>query len=161
VAFARTGIVLAPLDEPSGMLLRLDRSGLLVSTEGGAAGPLVRAARIGLAGPIGSGRQFWPLITLPDEVAAILHLVDHPDVTGPVNLVGPAPPRQRAVATALGAALHRPAVVPIPGFALHIALGEYAGDITASQRVLPTVLERTGFVHQHADIDTAVRWLVG
>ncbi len=160
VAFVRTGIVLTPLDHPTGMLLRVDRSGLLVSTEGGAAGPLVRAARIGLAGPIGSGRQYWPLISLSDTVSAILHLLDHPEVTGPVNLVGPAPPRQKAVAKALGAALHRPAVVPIPGFALRIALGEYAGDILASQRVVPQVLERSGFVHRHGDLGSALRWLV-
>ncbi len=159
-AFIRTGIVLAPPDG-SGHLLRFDRSGLLVTTDGGAAGPLLRSVRLGLGGPIGGGRQFWPWITLPDEVAAILHLVDHPEVTGPVNLSGPAPARQKVVATALGSALGRPAVVPIPGFALHIALGEFANDILSSQRVVPEALTRSGFVHEHGDLESAVRWLVG
>ncbi len=161
VAYARTGLVLAPLEDPSGWLLRLDRSGMLVATDGGAAGPLLRAARLGLAGPLGSGRQFWPWITLADEVRALLHLLDHPELTGPVNLVGPEPTRQKQVAKALGAALHRPSVLPVPGFALHVALGEFASDILGSQRVVGDVLERSGFVHEHGDLDTAVRWLVG
>ena len=161
VAFARTGLVLAPLGDASGHLLRLDRSGMLVATDGGAAGPLLRSARLGLAGPLGSGRQFWPWITLADEVRAILHLLDHPEVTGPVNLVGPAPSRQKAVASALGEALGRPAILPVPGFALRLALGEFAGDILGSQRVVGDVLEGSGFVHEHGDLADAVRWLVG
>jgi NAD dependent epimerase/dehydratase family enzyme len=160
-AFARTGLVLAPLDDPSGLLVKIDSTGLLVATEGGAAGPLLRAARLGLGGPLAGGRQYWPWITLPDEVAALLHLVDHPEITGPVNLAGPSPSRQKVFAKALGSALHRPAVLPIPGFALHIALGEFASDILGSQRVLPEVLERSGFVHRHADLESAVGWLVG
>jgi uncharacterized protein len=160
VAFARTGIVLAPLDNPSGPLLRLDRSGLLVSTEGGAAGPLVRGVRLGIVGSLGSGRQFWPLITLPDEVGAILHLLDHPEITGPVNLTGPALARQKDVATALGEVMHRPAFLPVPAFALHVALGEFASDILGSQRVVGDVLDDSGYEYRHGDLDSAIRWLV-
>ena len=161
VVYLRTGLVLSPLDDPSGPLVRIDRSGLLVATEGGAGGPLLRAARLGLAGPLGSGSQFWPWITLPDEVSAILHLLDHPEIVGPVNLVGPAPARQKVVARALGRALGRPAVLPVPSFALRIALGEFAGDILASQRVLAGVLTGSGFAHEHGDLGSAVDWLVG
>jgi NAD dependent epimerase/dehydratase family enzyme len=163
-AFIRTGLVLSRPGETAGPLLRLDRSGMLVSTDGGAAGPLLRLARLGLGGPLGWGgwgRQFWPWITLPDQVGAILHLLDHPEVTGPVNLVGPRPARQRDVARELGRAAHRPAVLPAPGFAARIALGEFAGDILASQRVLPGVLDRSGFSHQYDTLTSAVRWLVG
>ena len=90
------------------------RTGIVLAREGGAMKPLLRMARLGLAGPLGSGRQFWPWITLPDQVAAILHLLDRPDVTGPVNLAAPAPARQRDIVAALGRALHRPAVLWAP-----------------------------------------------
>ncbi len=160
-AFLRTGIVLASEDVASGSLLRFDRSGMLVTTDGGAAGPLLRAARLGLGGPIGGGRQFWPWITLVDEVGALLHLLDHPEVTGPVNLVAPGPARQKDVASALGRALHRPSVLPIPGFALHIAIGEFAGDILASQRIVGDALADSGYVFEHGDLASAVGWVVG
>jgi NAD dependent epimerase/dehydratase family enzyme len=161
VAFARTGLVMAPLGDSPGHLLKLDRSGIPVSTAGGAAGPLVRLARLGLAGPLGSGRQFWPWITLADEVGALLHLLDHPELTGPVNLVGPRPAHQREVATALAGALGRPAVLPVPGFAVRAVLGEFAGDILGSQRVVGDVLVRSGYAYEHADLDTAARWVAG
>ncbi len=161
VAFARTGLVLARPRTPAGSLLRLDRSGLLVKTDGGAAGPLLRAARLGLAGPLGSGRQFWPWITLTDEVCALLHLLDHREVTGPVNLVGPAPARQREVVAELGRALHRPTVLPAPSIALKVALGEFAADILGSQRIVGDVLRDSGFQYTHGDLESAVTWLVG
>lgn len=159
VAFARTGLVLAPTS--SHALVRLDDSGILLNTEGGAAGPLVRLARVGLAGPIGSGRQFWPWITLEDEVGALLHLLDHPEVTGPVNLVAPVPERQKAVANALGHALGRPAVLPVPGFAVRVAVGEFAGEILASQRIVGDVLAASGYRFVHPELSGAARWLVG
>lgn len=161
VAFIRTGIVMSRPGERRGLPLKLDGSGLLVDTEGGAAGPLVRLARYGLAGPIGSGRQFWPWITLPDQVAAIIHLVDHPEVTGPVNLAGAQPARQREFAKALGRALGRPAVLPVPGFAVHIAIGEYAGEVTGGQRIVGERLVGSGFRHTHPDLESAVAWVAG
>lgn len=138
VAFARTGIVLA--------------------AEGGAAAPLLRMARLGLAGPLGSGRQWWPWVTLADEVAALRHLLDG-GLTGPVNVCAPEPARQRDVARALARALHRPAGLPAPAVALRLALGEFAGDILGSQRVLPTRLVDDGFRHQHPSLQEAVAWL--
>ncbi|PKW25635.1 TIGR01777 family oxidoreductase [Phycicoccus duodecadis] len=140
VAFARTGIVLAP--------------------EGGAAAPMLKLGRLGLGGPLGSGKQFSPWITLVDEVGALLHLLDHPEVTGPVNLVGPAPVRQREIAAAIGRAVHRPALLPAPSFAMKAVLGEFAGDVLASQRVVGDALVAGGFHHTHGDLESAVAWLV-
>ena len=140
VAFARTGIVMA--------------------RNGGAMQPLLRLARLGLGGPLGLGRQFWPWITLTDEVGALLHLLDHPEVTGPVNLCGPSPARQRDVAAALGRALHRPALLPAPSPALRLVVGEFAGEILGSQRIVGDVLRESGYRHVHPDLDTAARWLV-
>jgi uncharacterized protein (TIGR01777 family) len=141
VAFVRTGIVLSP--------------------QGGAMKPLLRLARFGLAGPLGSGRQFWPWITLADEVGALLHLLDHPQVTGPVNLAAPAPARQREIVAALGRALHRPAVLWAPSPALHVVLGEFAGEVLGSQRIVGNALADSGYACSHRDLDTAMRWLVG
>ena len=141
VAFVRTGIVLSP--------------------HGGAMKPLLRLARFGLAGPLGSGRQFWPWITLADEVGALLHLLDHPQVTGPVNLAAPAPARQREIVAALGRALHRPAVLWAPSPALHVVLGEFAGEVLGSQRIVGNALADSGYACSHRDLDTAMRWLVG
>lgn len=139
VAFARTGIVLSP--------------------DGGAAAPLLKLAKFGLAGPLGSGRQFWPWITLADEVGAIIHLLDHPEVTGPVNLFT-APDRQRDIASAMGRALGRPAILPAPSLALRLVVGEFAGEILGGQRIIGEALHGSGFVPQHPDLESAARWLV-
>lgn len=136
------------------------RTGIVMAREGGAMKPLLRLAKLGLAGPLGSGRQFWPWITLADEVGAILHLLDRPDITGPVNLAAPAPARQREIVAALGGALHRPAILWAPSPALHVVLGEFAGEILGSQRIVGDVLRDSGYVCAHADIDSAARWLV-
>ncbi|MGL4174612.1 MAG: TIGR01777 family oxidoreductase [Dermatophilaceae bacterium] len=136
------------------------RTGLVMSPSGGAFSRLLRLARLGLAGPLGNGRQFWPWITLVDEVRALLHLLDHTEVTGPVNLVGPEPHRQAEVARGIGRVLGRPAVLPAPGIALRAVLGEFAGEILGGQRVVGDALTKSGFVHEHADLDAACRWLV-
>ena len=109
--------------------------------------PLLRLARLGLGGPLGLGRQFWPWITLVDEVGALLHLLDHPEVTGPVNLCRPAPARQQDVAAAIGRALHRPALLPAPSPALRLVVGEFAGEILGSQRIVGEALVASGYVH--------------
>ncbi len=141
VAYLRTGIVLAP--------------------GGGAAAPLVRLGRLGLLGPMGTGDQWWPWITLADEVAAIIHLIERPRIVGPVNAVGPEPARQRDVAGALAAALHRPALVPTPAFALRAVMGEFASDILGSQRIVGSVLVDSGFVHVHGDLVAAATYVTG
>lgn len=136
------------------------RTGIVLSQEGGALSPVLRLARLGLGGPLGSGRQFWPWITLVDEVGALLHLVDHPEVTGPVNLSAPAPARQKDVAAELGRALHRPAVLPAPSPAIRLVLGEFAGEILGGQRVVGEALGASGYRFEHPDLATAVRWVL-
>lgn len=143
----------------AGVPVATARTGLVLTPEGGAFARMLALARFGLGGPLGSGRQWWSWITLTDQVRAIGHLLDHPQITGPVNLVGPEPRRQREVAAALGAVLHRPAVLPAPAIALRIALGEFADDILGSQRVLPQVLQDNGFRFEHASLGAAVATL--
>lgn len=143
----------------AGHPVALARTGILLSAKGGAMGKVLPLAKLGLAGPLGSGRQYWPWITLPDEVSALIHLIDTPSITGPVNLVAPAPERQGELMRLLGSALRRPARFPAPGFALRAALGEFAQDILGSQRVTPAVLLASGFTFAHPDPQSAMRWL--
>jgi uncharacterized protein len=135
------------------------RTGLVLTPDGGAMARVLPLARFGLAGPLGTGRQWWSWITLHDELRALAHLVDR-NLSGPVNLVSTSPLRQAEVMKVLGAVLSRPAVLPAPALALKAIMGEFAGDILASQRVLPSVLTASGFVFDHSTIESAMRWLV-
>jgi uncharacterized protein (TIGR01777 family) len=135
------------------------RTGLVLSPDGGAMKRVLPLARLGLAGPLGTGRQYWSWITLHDEIRAMAHLIDQ-DLAGPVNLVSTQPLRQSEVMKALGAKLGRPAVLPAPALALKLALGEFASDILASARILPSVLTASGFVFDHDTIEGATRWLL-
>lgn len=136
------------------------RTGIVLSTRGGALTPMLRLGRLGLGGPLGSGRQWMPWITLADAVAAFTRLIEDPSITGPVNVTAPHPVRQRVLARALGRRLGRPAVLPAPRVAMHAVLGEFAGEALASARVLPHALARTGFEHAHPHLDDALDWLL-
>ena len=136
------------------------RTGIVLSTKGGALTPMLRVGRLGLGGPLGSGRQWLPWITLADVVAAYTRLVEDPAITGPVNLTTPHPVRQRELARAIGQRLHRPAVLPAPRPAIRLALGEFAGAALASQRVLPRRLQEVGFAHRHATLEQALSHLL-
>ncbi|MGC5583606.1 TIGR01777 family oxidoreductase [Ornithinimicrobium sp. W1665] len=135
------------------------RTGIVLTRRSGALAKLMPLAVLGLAGPLGGGDQFWSWITLHDHVRAMVFLLDHPTVTGPVNLTGPHPDTQADVVRALGRELHRPAVLPVPSFAMHLVLGELAGEILYSQRALPTVLTGAGFAWDHPDLRTAMAWV--
>ncbi|EYR64757.1 epimerase [Actinotalea ferrariae CF5-4] len=136
------------------------RTGIVVSRSGGSFGRLLPLLRLGVGGPLGSGRNYWPWITLVDQVRAIEHLLTA-EVAGAVNVVGPEPAPQGEVVRAIARELHRPAVLAVPRFALRIAVGEFADDILASQRVLPEVLTASGFTFTHADLAAAARWVTG
>mgnify|MGYP001791597468 CR=1 FL=1 len=146
--------------EDAGLRVVHARTGLVLTPKGGAMERVLPLARLGLAGPLGSGRQYWSWITLHDEVRALAHLIDQ-ELSGPVNLVSTQPMRQSEVMKALGAVLGRPALLPAPTLALKVFLGEFAGDVLASDRILPSVLTASGFVFDHDTIESAMRWLVG
>jgi uncharacterized protein len=134
------------------------RTSLVMARSGGAFAQLLLLARLGLAGPIGSGKQWWSWITLPDEVAALQHLINS-DLSGPVNLTSPASAPNIEVIRALAKALHRPALVPAPAFALRLVLGQFADDILSSQRVIPTRLIDSGFTFRHPTLESAASWV--
>ncbi|KNX36916.1 TIGR01777 family oxidoreductase [Luteipulveratus halotolerans] len=132
------------------------RSSLVLSGSGGVLQRLLPLARLGANGPLGDGRQWWSWISLEDEVRAIAHLIDRPEITGPVNLASPDPRRQKDFARALGRAVHRPAIAPAPAFVLRVVVGEMVQDILGSQRLDPGVLSRTGFTWRHPGLDDAL-----
>lgn len=140
----------------AGVRVVFARTGLVVSSRGGAFGKLLPLFKLGLGGVIGSGRQYWPLISMTDEVRALEFLLTH-EIAGPVNLTAPQVPTNREVTKSLAAALHRPALLPVPGFALHIVLGEFASGITGGAKVLPRALEAAGFEWKHPNVDAIIR----
>lgn len=133
------------------------RTGIVLGQGGGALGPLLPLIKAGVGGRLGSGKQFWPWITLLDEVRAIEHLLTAP-VHGPVNLVT-APARNAEVVAALARAMHRPAIVPVPAFALRLVLGDFSSEVLGSLRAVPAVLDASGFEPMHADLATAAEWV--
>ncbi|HEY8545639.1 MAG TPA: TIGR01777 family oxidoreductase [Acidimicrobiales bacterium] len=147
----------------AGIRTVLARTGIVLSTDGGAFPKMLLPFRLGVGGPFGSGRQWMSWITLADEVAALRFLLDHDDLEGPVNLTAPGAVRNRDFAKALGRALHRPAVLPVPKFALKLVLGgQMAEEMTFfSQRVVPAALTGAGFGFAHPDIDTGLAAVLG
>jgi uncharacterized protein len=132
------------------------RFGIVVSPRGGAMGRLLPLARAGLGGRLGSGRQYWSYISLPDTVRALRHLIDTDSVSGPVNMTAPHPATNRDITATIGRTLHRPTILPVPGFALRLVLGEFAEGILMSQRVVPARLLDSGFTFEHPTFESAL-----
>jgi uncharacterized protein (TIGR01777 family) len=133
------------------------RTGLLLAPESLLVTILGTVFRLGLGGRLGSGKQYWPWISLRDEVDAIRFLLTS-DVSGPVNLTAPAPARNAEFTQALAGVLHRPAVLPVPGPVLSAVLGEFArSSILGGQRAVPVVLTEAGFSFTHTSLDSALR----
>ncbi len=135
------------------------RSGLVLSRRGGLVGRTLPLYRFGLGGRLGSGRQYWPWISLADEVGAIRFLLTA-DVHGPANLTSPEPVTNAEFTRRLARAVHRPALAFVPRPALRVVLGEFAEEVLGGQRAVPAVLERAGYRFQHADLDAALRWVL-
>jgi len=130
--------------QKAGVRVAFARTGLVVSADGGAFGKMVPLFKAGIGGRIGPGTQLWSFISLIDEVRALRFLIDN-ELEGPFNLVAPHPVTNNQAVKDLAHELHRPAALPVPGFALRAALGEFAGEIVASQGVAPQRLTAAGF----------------
>jgi uncharacterized protein (TIGR01777 family) len=137
------------------------RSGVVLSADGGAMAKVLPLYRLGLGGPIGRGREWWPWIAIDDEVAAIVHLLTA-DLEGPVNLAAPNPVRTGEYAKALGRALRRPALLPVPRLGPRLLLGRELADalLGQSQRVLPTRLLASGYTFRFPELDGALEVLL-
>ena len=134
------------------------RFGVVLSPEGGALAQMLPLFRVGLGGRLGSGRQWMSWVALPDAIGAIEFALQTPSLSGPVNVVAPNPVTNLEFTRALGRALHRPTLLPAPGFALRLAFGEMAqATILASERVLPARLSAAGFHFEYPEIEAALR----
>jgi hypothetical protein len=137
------------------------RSGLVLSADGGVLGKTLPLFNLGLGGRLGSGRQWMPWIALPDEVAAIQFLLETNAVSGAVNLSAPAPVRNSEYTHAVGRAVHRPTLAPVPRFALRAALAGFADEgALVSQRAVPRRLLDAGFEFQYRTLDEALTALL-
>jgi uncharacterized protein (TIGR01777 family) len=133
------------------------RFGIILAKHGGALPPMMRLFKFGLGGRIGSGRQWMSWIALQDAVSVIREALQNTAISGAVNVVTPQPVRNADFAQALGRAMHRPAVLPAPAFALQFALGEMAEALLlASQRVVPSRLEQLGYRFSQRDLSSAL-----
>jgi uncharacterized protein (TIGR01777 family) len=136
------------------------RTGLPLSADGGALAKMLLPFKLGGGGPFGSGNQYMPWIHVDDWTSLVAWLIGDERAAGAFNATAPAPVTNRAFARALGRALHRPAVMPMPAFALRLAVGELATALLTGQRALPTHAERLGFRFVYADIDAALASLL-
>ncbi len=132
------------------------RTGLVVSSKGGAWARMFPLFKAGLGGKLGNGRQYWSWISLRDEVAALQFAIDHDGLSGPVNFTGPQPVTNAEVTKAMGAILHRPTLLPAPAAALKAALGEFSIEVLGSARVMPAKLQQAGFAFQDTTISAAI-----
>ena len=141
----------------AGVRVVLLRTGLVIGRSVLLMRVLGLVFRAGLGGRLGSGRQYWPWISVTDEVDAIRHLLTT-DVSGPVNLTGPDPATNADFTHTLGRILGRPTVLAVPRFAIALAMGEFGrSSVLGGQRALPTKLTASGFRFAHADLESALR----
>jgi uncharacterized protein (TIGR01777 family) len=148
----------------------LVRSGLVLEPSGGALKRMLLPFKLGAGGPIGSGRQYFPWIHRDDWVRLVVWIIDRNaapldtvkrlDPAGPFNAVAPGTITNAEFAHALGRALHRPAVLPVPAFALRLALGELAESLLTGQRPIPAHAQALGFQFQFPNIDAALKDLL-
>ncbi|MCV7173105.1 TIGR01777 family protein [Mycobacterium manitobense] len=137
----------------------LARTGLVLAPSGGLFGRLRPLFSLGVGARLGNGRQYMAWISLEDEVRALLFAIFDGQLSGPVNMAGPAPVTNAEFTAAMGRAVNRPTPLMVPGFALRTVFGEFADEgLLAGQRVIPAALERAGFVFHHNTVGEALAY---
>lgn len=143
--------------EAEGVRCVLIRTGLVLGPNGGLLKKMMPPFKMFVGGPVGSGRQWMSWIHLDDWIAMVKLAIADNTIRGPINLVAPAPVTNREFSHALGRALHRPSVMPLPEFAVRLVFGELAdGALLASQHVTPTVATATGYEFKYPDVQEAL-----
>jgi uncharacterized protein (TIGR01777 family) len=135
------------------------RTGLVLDPTGGALGKMLPLFRFGLGGKLSNGKQWWSWITLHDQIRAITFLLEN-KISGPVNLTSPNPVTNSEFTAGLARALHRPALFPVPGFALKLVLGGFSAEVLGSKKVMPQALTEAGFTFDYPHISSALEKLV-
>jgi uncharacterized protein len=133
------------------------RTAVVLDASGGALGKMLPFFRLGIGGPVAGGRQYMPWIHADDIVGIYLAALDDESWTGPVNAAAPDPPTNRDFSRALGRALHRPAIAPIPALAVRVLYGDMAAIVTDGQRTVPTRALEHGYAFRHTDLEAALR----
>jgi uncharacterized protein (TIGR01777 family) len=145
----------------TGMRVVTTRTGVVLSPDGGALAKMLPFFRLGVGGPVAGGKQYVPWIHLDDVVGGLLCCVDRSAATGPVNLTAPNPVTNAELSHALGHVLGRPAVLPVPGFAVRLLYGEMAEIVITGQRALPARLGELGYEFSHTEVQAALVDVLG
>lgn len=143
-----------------GVRLVIIRTGLVLSLDGGALPKILLPFKFFVGGPIGGSRQWWSWIHLDDVVAAIRFLIETETAPGPYNLTAPNPLTNAQFSRVVGRVLGRPALMPVPAFALQLLFGEMSTVLLDGQRVMPYALREAGFTFRFADAESALRDLL-
>ncbi len=139
----------------------LTRTGVVLAPDGGALAKMLPFFRVGIGGPVASGRQYLPWVHLDDVVGAILLCLADTRATGPINVTAPTPVDNREFSRTLGRVLHRPAVLPVPAFALRLLYGEMAEIVTTGQRAIPARLSELGYQFARPALADALQDVLG
>jgi hypothetical protein len=144
-----------------GVRVALTRTGVALSPTGGALAKMLPPFKLGIGGPVAGGEQYVPWIHLRDLVGGLLHCLDDERASGPVNLTAPNPATNAELSKTLGRVLHRPAVLPVPGFALKLMYGEMAAVVLTGQRAIPSRLTDLGYEFSFPELEPALSDVLG
>jgi uncharacterized protein (TIGR01777 family) len=143
------------------MRVVLVRTGIVLDKDGGALGRMLPFFKAGVGGPVAGGNQLMPWIHADDVVGIYLRAMDDSAWSGPVNASAPEPVTNRVFSKALGRALHRPAIAPVPALALQVLYGDMSEIVTKGQNAIPARALELGYTHRYPDLDEALRSAVG
>jgi len=138
----------------------ITRFGIVLGKNGGALGQMIPLFKFFLGGPLGSGQQWFSWVHMHDLAQAFGFLLQHPEISGAVNLCSPEPVRNVDLGRAIGRVLHRPSFMPVPGFMIKLILGEFGSVLLEGQRVIPRRLLDAGFKFKYADIEKALKNII-
>jgi uncharacterized protein (TIGR01777 family) len=147
--------------ESAGVRVVVVRTGIVLESSGGALPRMMLPYRFFAGGPLGSGRQYVSWVHRLDWMEIVRWIVQTSEARGPINATAPQPVTSRELSRALGHALHRPSLLPVPGFALRLAVGEMAGSLLTGQRAIPQQALSLGYHFRYPDIDQAMRGIFG
>jgi uncharacterized protein len=143
--------------EELGVRVVVNRTGMVLSPAGGALAKMLPFFKLGIGGPVAGGRQYVPWVHLDDVVGAILFELDTEAASGPINVTAPEPATNRDFSKALGRALRRPAIAPVPALAVKVLYGEMSDIVTTGQRAVPARLTELGYAFRWARVEDALR----
>jgi uncharacterized protein (TIGR01777 family) len=147
--------------ERAGIRVAHVRIGVVMGPGGGALAKMLPPFKLGLGGPLGSGKQWVSWIHRDDLVDLFIHLLEHDGLEGPFNGTAPDPVTMKQLARTLGRVLHRPAILPVPGFVMKLALGEVADILLTGQHVIPKKARESGFTFTYPELEGALKQVLG